>query len=173
MAPALRQQPGAGIASWGLTMHPQSTIDRFWSKVQRTATCWRWIAGCNARGYGKFGIGGKYGGWVFAHRFAWELHYGAVPDGLFVLHRCQGGGNPACVNPAHLYLGTKADNARDAADALHNWRQRTARLTSAQVLEARADFAAGRVTARALCDRWGMALSHVYRVLHGERYKRV
>jgi hypothetical protein len=52
---------------------------------------------------------------VLAHRFAWEIAKGPIPDGLGVLHNCPGGDNPACVNVAHLWLGTQAENMADMA----------------------------------------------------------
>jgi hypothetical protein len=83
---------------------------RFWSKVLKTDTCWLWIAAKWPNGYGHFAIRPVHS---LAHRVAWELTYGPIPDGLLVLHDCPGGDNKACVNPAHLWLGTHADNYHD------------------------------------------------------------
>jgi len=69
--------------------------------------CWLWSKGVNACGYGVLGVNGRS---TLAHRFSYELHYGEIPEGFYVLHRCD---VPCCVNPDHLYLGTQFDNMRD------------------------------------------------------------
>lgn len=79
---------------------------RFWSKVNKTETCWLWTAGA-PMGYGAFALGQKK---VKAHRFSWELAYGRPDPALDVCHRCD---NPLCVRPDHLFLGTARDNIRD------------------------------------------------------------
>ena len=69
--------------------------------------CWLWEGGVNPMGYGKTSMGKKT---ITAHRASYEVFVGKVPDGLFVLHRCD---VPSCVNPSHLFLGTQADNIND------------------------------------------------------------
>ena len=82
--------------------------ERFWAKVDKSGECWEWTAGTYSTGYGQFWHGSGYGA---AHRISWELHFGSIPDGLFVLHTCD---NRKCIRPDHLFLGTKRDNAIDA-----------------------------------------------------------
>lgn len=83
-------------------------VARFWSKVQKTNDCWLWIGPTWGFGYGRFKIGHKYGQ---AHRYSFQLaNPGRAIEDLWVLHHCD---NPLCVNPAHLFLGTRQDNMDD------------------------------------------------------------
>ena len=103
--------------------HCSSELHRFWSKVDKQGPihpvcgqCWIWIAGKYSTGYGQHGN-------YRAHRYSWNLYYGEIPVGVFVLHRCD---NPACVNPKHLFLGTHQDNMDDMnAKGRHGFAQRT------------------------------------------------
>lgn len=86
-------------------------VERFWSKVEKLTSCWMWRAAIARDGYGKFQIGRSKT--CRAHRVAWELTNGPIPNGKQVLHRCD---NPLCVRPDHLFLGTAADNMRDKTE---------------------------------------------------------
>jgi hypothetical protein len=76
----------------------------FWSRVNKTDDCWLWTGPTNGR-YGRIGRR------TYAHRMAYELAYGPIPEGMFVMHRCD---VTRCVRPDHLTLGTAADNTADA-----------------------------------------------------------
>lgn len=82
---------------------------RFWPKVRKTAECWFWTGAIQERGYGQFWIKGNV--IEYAHRYSYEAHKGAIPEGMVVMHACD---TPSCVNPEHLSLGTNHENSKDA-----------------------------------------------------------
>lgn len=130
--------------------------------------CWRWSGRTDAGGYGVFywGPNGR------AHRRAHRVSYAAFvgdPGDLHVCHRCD---NPACVNPAHLWLGTAGDNQRDRAakgrsNAPRGEQHRSAKLSEADVLAIRARCAAGE-SQHAVARAFGLSqpsVSHIVRRL--------
>lgn len=86
-------------------------MDRFWSKVNKTQTCWGWVASCDKDGYGQFKLFDHGNGKqrvVGAHKMSWYLEKGEWPP--YLCHTCD---NRKCVNPNHLYLGSNRSNQRD------------------------------------------------------------
>lgn len=123
-------------------------IARFWTKVDRSGECWLWTAGKNGKGYGKFNIGYTR---FYAHRFAFELAYDSIPEGMVVCHHCD---TPSCVRPDHLFIGTQGDNLQDMSakkrhgSHTHPEQRRGekngfSKLNADQVREIRARVAAG------------------------------
>ncbi len=86
----------------------KSTESRFWAKVHKTNTCWLWTGAIIANsGYGQFRYARRSGGRVLAHRYAYELLIGLIPEGLVIDHLCR---NRACVRPSHLEAVTHREN---------------------------------------------------------------
>lgn len=136
----------------------QTLADRFWSKVDRRGAddCWPWTAATNEHGYGVMRPEGQRSGpTVKAHRVSLTLA-GVDIEGLVVRHSCD---NPPCVNPAHLSVGTKADNSADMVSRdrhARGSRSGTSKLTECQVVEIRARCAAGELH-RVLAAEYGVS----------------
>lgn len=109
--------------------------ERFWLYVKRGRDndCWLWT-GSKRGAYGKIKNSRKS---LLSHRVSYELHFGVIPNGMLVCHRCD---IPGCVNPNHLFLGTQSDNLKDCRDKgrfdqVNGSRQWMAKLTDSSVLE--------------------------------------
>lgn len=143
---------------------------RFLSKVVlNDAGCWLWVGSRTHGGYGRYWIDG---GTVVAHRVAWEMFAGAVPDGLLVCHTCD---VPACVNPDHLFLGTHKANTADMwSKGRHSGRpgekHPLARLTSRNVEQIKGLKAIG-LKQKTIAELFFMSQAQVSHIIHGKRWK--
>lgn len=147
------------------------TEKRFWDKVDTSGRCWNWKAHKCRDGYGHFSIGKVK---THAHRFAYFLAHGGVPEGLYVCHHCD---NPGCVKPSHLFLGTQKDNQQDSIAKGRNRppkgeRQGRSKLTENDVYEIRRLYPLG-VTQVLLAKMWGISQQHVSNVIHRQRWSHI
>lgn len=169
----------------GTTTLPERRVplrERFEGKylVNAASGCWHWIGATREKGYGVINEGGE-GRALAAHRVSFELHVGPIPEGKWVLHRCD---NPPCVNPAHLFLGDALANVRDMdakgrrvsvprfgprdpAQVLRHERHPAAKLTAAQVRDIRSSMAKGTD----LAQRYGIDKTTVSRVRRGQTWR--
>ena len=157
----------------------ESTAKRFWAKVEKTASCWNWTAGTSPFGYGHFSRGRSTDPFhlvekgISAHRYAYQLLVGPIPEGLVVRHLCD---NPACVNPAHLKLGTQYENVQDrerSGRTAVGSRHGRSVLTEELVAEIRTRYVAGGVTARSLSAEYGVAKGAIQCILEYKSWKHV
>lgn len=153
-----------------------SPVERFWRHVKKSDGCWEWMASRLTSGYGQFkpqaGASPER-----AHRYSWLLHFGPIPDGLWVCHHCD---NPPCVRPEHLFLGTHLHNVRDmirkgraassVPDNVVRFVGTVRRLSDEEIVEARSRHAAGE-SCRSIARRLGCHHTTIVRLVRGEHWQ--
>lgn len=149
----------------------RSLAQRFWERVdQRSAAeCWAWTGARYNTGYGQLWSGTRS---VGAHRVSWELHYGKVPAGHGVFHRCD---NRPCVNPSHLFVGPQLANMRDKVSKDRQARGETdgnSRYTANMVREVRARYASG-MTQREAGEPFGMKQAVVSDIVRRRTWRHI
>ncbi len=151
----------------------ESQAERFWSKCSKGDACWNWTGRKFRHGYGIFCI--NYHGkkrHLSANRLAYALHSKTDPAELFVCHTCD---NRACVNPAHLFLGTHQDNIADMKSKGRQCRgegKPSAKLTEEDVRAIREEYSKG-VWPSILAKRHGVSSRHVKRIAKRKKWKHV
>jgi len=148
--------------------------ERFLEKVRKTSTCWEW-AGTKSCGYARIEepTGVRPSRTLGAHRVAYELFVGPIPEGKHILHHCD---NPGCVNPEHLFLGTQADNVKDSVAKgrqARGERNGSAKLTQQQVQEIRDQYQprSHEFGSYALARRYDVDQSNIILIVHGETWR--
>lgn len=148
----------------------EERIARFWSLLDKESDpngCWLWTKAKRRRGYGQFKVKGKS---LLAHRIAWELTYGPIPDGLRTCHHCD---QPSCANPEHLWLGTDAENiadrdAKGRANPLSGEQNAQAKLSSSEVKEIRSLYKPGSVKQKDLGEIYKVSNSQISLIVRGK-----
>lgn len=159
-----------------------TTEERFWAKVDKNGPiqphcpelgrCWLWKGSPDSDGHsGYFGFNRDR---CRAYRFSWILHFGPIPKGLFVCHKCDNG---LCVNPEHLFVGTQKDNIADASTkgrmvgaSFPGELNTQSKLREQEILEIRNSIGSG-VSQRILAAKYCVHQASIWKVIHGKSWK--
>lgn len=167
--------PSAGTFSYKKSYNSPMTSVFASCLPEPNTGCWLWEGSYDRKsGYGWIRINGRN---MRSHRAAWEETYGPIPKGLHVCHRCD---TPPCVNPKHLFLGTRSDNMTDMVkkgrhvsvtmpeSLVRGERHHNARLTDWQIRELMDRYRVGNVAKRALAREYGISAAAVRCILSGK-----
>jgi len=155
----------------------QHQFDRFESKVERIPFmgCWIWTGALNERGYGVIGRGARGTGNDKAHRVAYRIYRGEIPEGKIMLHKC---GNPICVNPWHLEPGTHKENSQDMVRMGRHYQPNNrgtnatwAKLDEEKVKEIRAAKGGKKGTGTAIARKFNVSKSAIYQIWAGANWQ--
>lgn len=158
-------------------------LARFWPKINLgdDLECWEWTAR-TLNGYGSIAIKTGPNRWTptYAHRIAWTIAFGQIPDGLCVCHNCPTGDNPRCCNPAHLWLGTRAENSADMKDKgrasgarvpLSGERNPASKVRERDVCDIRDRFARGGETKQSIANSFGITRQAIFHIVTGRNWR--
>jgi hypothetical protein len=146
-------------------------MEKFWNKVEMIPfhDCWEWTSKSKDL-YGRIIINKKP---IRAHRMSWQLHYGPIPKGLFVCHKCD---NPGCVRPDHLFLGTNKDNSNDR-DAKGRTAKGTqlpkCKLQESDVIEIRDLYNNTNITMIELTFLYPICRTNIHIIVHRKAWKHI
>ena len=153
--------------------------DKFLKHVKKTSKCWEWIGAKVPTkhklnkfksNYGHLRHNYKY---IYAHRVSWMIHNGPIPNGKCILHKCD---NPICVNPSHLRLGTRSDNAQDRERKNRGNRgigenSPVSKLTNKDIKFIRNNYIPRKITAPMLAKKYKVSTHAIYMIVGNRSWK--
>lgn len=148
---------------------PEGIAKRFWPHVDKQPSengCWLWTGHTSDGRYGAIKVRQKA---YSTHRMSWILHYGPIPDGLDVLHKCD---NTRCVRPDHLFLGTPLANAQDRSQKGRTRVPKGIKLTEQNVLDIRAALAQG-ASLKSQAEQYRVDVSLICAIKKGKAWRRL
>jgi DNA-binding CsgD family transcriptional regulator len=162
----------AAFASQDARRRGRDVAAEFWERAipEPNTGCFLWMGDTNPAGYGVARFGLKHR--TPAHRRAYQLAVGAVPDGMDVCHRCD---NPPCVNPAHLFLGPRVGNLAEMVRkgrSARGEKHRAAVMTADEVRQMRALAAGGEPVAE-IAQRFNRNESTVRSAVRGKSWRHI
>lgn len=148
-----------------MTRKTKPVIERVLERIvlDEYTGCWEWTGAQHEHGYGIIGLGRREDGIDRVHRVTYRHYVGDIPDGMFVLHRCD---NRQCCNPKHLFLGSAGDNSRDMVEK-GRFTTPNARLNVQQVEAIRGST----LSAHLLAQRHGVRPRQIRRIRDRSRWK--
>ena len=150
-----------------------SVLDRILKRTEPMGECLFWTGCVNHKGYGRVLVDSKN---RYTHRIVWSEHYGPIPDGMMVCHKCD---NRLCVNVKHLYLGNQETNmadmvrrkrARNGSAIVRHEKHPSAKLQLKDVVKIREAYASGHTTQQMLADQFGISRGQVQKIVTGNAW---
>lgn len=158
---------------------PRPIAERFWENVKKGSDCWQWQGAMMGRGwrerksYGIIAEGAPSEKNIPAHRLSWILHYGPIPHGMMILHKCD---NRSCVRPDHLFVGTAKDNTQDmlrkGRDGIRGSKCSWAKLLEYQIILIRR-FAKEGASYSFIAEKLGIHETHVRSIIKRKFWRHV
>lgn len=145
-------------------------VIRFWKYVKKANGCWKWTGSKDNHGYGQIRI--AVNRCEKAHRISWEIHNGPIPEGLWVLHKCD---NPECCNPEHLFTGTLQDNIMDMVKKGRQSKgsaKKISKLSESTVEQLRIDRKSGMSYSQ-LAIKYGVSVATAFNAANHKTWKHV
>jgi hypothetical protein len=143
-------------------------ISRFWTKVNKTDSCWLWTANTCRDGYGNITANKIQ---YKAHRYSLMIHGVVVPKGSIVMHTCD---NPSCVRPEHLKVGSQLDNMKDKVNKNRQTKGESnvlSKLTESTVLEIRSLYPS--LSVRKLSRKYNTCENNIRAIIKRDTWKHI